>query len=451
MASRVGSRQVSISDRDSVRPGTLSTGSEPAILLAPRLEPGPRRDRWTLVAIVAAAVLFRLALIVSAGGRLDDPDNYLPLARSLVSGDGLAWNGRPTAYRPPLYPILLSPLVATRDESILAWGIAGLHLVLGGGTVVLIAMAARRLGHSSGRSLLAAAIVAFDPVLAVLSRSVMTETLAAFLVASTLYFLTIPAATGMILGGIGFGLATLCRPSLLPAAGLTACAAMAFGTGDWKHRAVRAGLMIVATVAMLAPWAARNAMIFGEPVWTTTHGGYTLALANNPVYYRDVLDGPPGAVWSGEGQARWQAEINRSMAGLGEPEADRRIAATAWRLLRDRPGDFARASLARLGRFWGIAPSAAVYPAGLRAATAMWTIPLWVALAAGLCRRETWRWPGVAAPSAVVALTIVHAFYWTDLRMRSPIVPAIALVAVGGLGVLLGSWRSRREASRAKS
>ena len=35
----------------------------------------------------------------------------------------------------------------------------------------------------------------------------------------------------------------------------------------------------------------------------------------------------------------------------------------------------------------------------------------------------------VAAPLAILGLTIVHAFYWTDLRMRAPIVPAIALVA----------------------
>ncbi len=42
-----------------------------------------------------------------------------------------------------------------------------------------------------------------------------------------------------------------------------------------------------------------------EPIWTTTHGGYTLALANNRQYYADVLDGPPGAVWSGPNQAAW--------------------------------------------------------------------------------------------------------------------------------------------------
>jgi hypothetical protein len=279
--------------------------------------------------------------------------------------------------------------------------------------------------------LAAATIAAFDPVLVVQARSIMTETPAAFLLALTLFLLTLPGLKGAALGGVGFGLAGLCRPSLLPAAALTALAATTLGPGRTKARVARAVLLVVATAATLAPWAWRNARIFGEPVWTTTHGGYTLALANNPVYYREVLDGPPGAVWSGANQARWQAEIGPSVAGLTEPEADRRIGATAWRLLRDRPGTFIRASLARLGRFWGLAPSAAVYPAGLRLATAAWTLPLWLALACGMARAGLWRWPSVAAPASVVALTCVHIFFWTDLRMRAPIAPAIALIAAG--------------------
>ena len=33
----------------------------------------------------------------------------------------------------------------------------------------------------------------------------------------------------------------------------------------------------------------------------------------------------------------------------------------------------------------------------------------------------------------ILGLTAVHSLYWTDLRMRAPIVPAIALVAVGAM------------------
>ncbi|WP_435018878.1 ArnT family glycosyltransferase [Tundrisphaera sp. TA3] len=390
-----------------------------------------RQGPWPLALIVSGGVLIRLALIVAGGGRLDDPDNYLPLARSLAGGDGLSFGGRPTAYRPPLYPILLAPLAAAFEGKHLLAGVAAFQLILAAMTIVLAGATARRWGLSFGRSLAAAAVVAFDPVLALQARSVMTETLAAFLVALTLFLLTLRGPRGAIAGGIGFGLAALCRPSLLPGAGLTAGAALICGPGAWPTRAARSGLIALATILTLTPWAIRNARIFGEPVWTTTHGGYTLALANNPVYYREILDGPPGAVWSGESLARWQEELTRPVAGLPEPEADRRIAADVRRLIRERPGTFARASLARLGRFWGIAPSGSVYSTAVRLATAAWTVPLWAALAVGLLRPGVRRWPAAAAACVIVALSIVHILYWTDLRMRSPIVPAIALIAAG--------------------
>ena len=148
--------------------------------------------------------------------------------------------------------------------------------------------------------------MALDPVLVAQARAVMTETLAAFLVAATLAALTVPGRRrARRSGGLGFGLAALCRPSLLPAAGAGGRGGPAAGPGGWRDALRTAAVLVAAAVATLAPWAWRNARIFGEPVWTTTHGGYTLALANNPTYYAEVLDGPPGAVWSGPNQRRW--------------------------------------------------------------------------------------------------------------------------------------------------
>jgi hypothetical protein len=381
-----------------------------------------------MAAIIAGAVVVRLALMFKGLGRLDDPDWYLILARSLVEGRGFSIDGSPTAYRPPLYPILLMPL-ARLSRPALPWGVGAFHLVMGVGTVLLVYWTARRWGLSTVRSLAASAIVAFDPVLVVQSRSVMTETPAAFLVALTLAAATLPGARGPFLCGLSFGLASLCRPSLLPAAILAVLVGLIASPGDWKMRATRSGLLAIATLAMLAPWAWRNARVFGEPIWTTTHGGYTLALANNPVYYADVLDGPPGAVWSGKNQDEWFTEKARRTAGLSEPEADRRLRSEAIQLVIERPRDFLRASLARLGRFWGLAPSAAVYPGWLRFTSEVWTAPLWLALLIGLTSRFLWRWPGIIAPSLLLALTMVHLVYWTDLRMRAPLVPAIALIA----------------------
>jgi hypothetical protein len=166
-----------------------------------------------------------------------------------------------------------------------------------------------------------------------------------------------------------------------------------------------------------------------------------LALANNPTYYAEVLNGPPGAVWSGANQKRWFDAIGPTVAGLSEPAADRRLRSNALALCRARPRDFARASAARLARFWSARPAGAVYPGRLRALVALWTIPLWVALVAGLSSRALWCWPRVAAPAMLLGLSAVHAFYWTDMRMRAPLVPAIALIVASSQGPCL--WLSR--------
>ncbi len=94
--------------------------------------------------------------------------------------------GSPPRIVRPSIRSCLSVLIRVFGEGRLAWGVAGLHLTAGVGTVLLTAVAAQRLGLTPGRVLIAAAIVACDPVLVAQGRAVMTETLAAFLVAARL-------------------------------------------------------------------------------------------------------------------------------------------------------------------------------------------------------------------------------------------------------------------------
>ncbi len=85
--------------------------------------------------------------------------------------------------------------------------------------------------------------------------------------------------------------------------------------------------------------------------------------------------GRPGRVWTGHDQWLWWDSVNRATAGMSEPQADRYMRSTVWRLVRERPGDFGRAMLARLGHFWSVAPAASVYSRGVRWATMAWTLP----------------------------------------------------------------------------
>ncbi len=401
-------------------------------------------DLRRIAAVLVLGLAARVAVFVPGFGAPSDPDMYLPIARSLAQGRGFClWEGVPTANRPPLYPLMLAPLAGSLEGRGLALGLAALHVGLGLVTIALTYATGRRWGYGPNRAAIAAAIVALDPVVLVQARPVMTETLAACLVAACLAATTVGGRRGAVISGLTFGLAALCRPSLLPGAVLVGVARAAVGPGGGRGRVRDALLFGVALAATLLPWAVRNFIRFGEPIFTTTHGGYTLALANNPAYYADVVDGPPGAVWSGPNQAAWFDQVARATAGLTPIEADRLLAAEGWRMLRERPGTFLRASMARLGRFWGVAPAGVVYSRALRWGTAAWTVPLWTALAIGLLRPGVWRWPALACPLVVLGLTAVHMFYWTDMRMRVPIVPAIALIAAGA-GTR--DWKGRNSA-----
>jgi hypothetical protein len=392
-----------------------------------------------LWAIVFLAIGLRAMAMLRGYGAFDDPDNYLALARSLAAGEGFSLHGHPTAYRPPLYPTMLAPLIPFLGER--SWlGVAGLHLALGGATVWLTAATAKGSGLSHSRQLLAAMFVAADPVLVWQSRSVMTETTSAFLVALALAGTTRTAWRAAVQGGLGLGLLSLCRPSGLAAATLVIMAGLAAGPGSWRERLIRSGGIAAMLVVCILPWAIRNAWVFGEPICGTTHNGYTLALANNPTYYHEVLDAAPGTVWTGTNQWEWWDSVNRATAGMSEPDADRFLRNSVFRLACNRPDEFARAAVHRLIHFWGLFPADSVYAPILRWASLAWTLPLWLALAAGLFQRETWRWPRIVAPSICAGFTLVHALYWTDLRMRAPLVPAIAVIAASAQ---LAGWLAR--------
>lgn len=403
-----------------------------------------RKGRYTLGLAVFTTIVIRLAIIWPHVGReVDDPDHYVDLAHSLATSHQFAIRGKPTAYRPPLYPLLLAPLIGEYKEPAnplvsskrtMSWQIATLHVLLGVGTVVFTIVAGRRFGLTPLAAGLAGGIVGLDPLLAFQARAIMTETLAAFLLAWALAAAANTRRWGTIETGVALGLAALCRPSTLAGAGLFVAFLALAGPADWRKRIASGAVLASTVVVVLAPWAIRNKIVLGEFVWTTTHGGYTLALANNADYYRDVLNGPPGAVWDEKKQRSWALEIAKATDGMTEPQADRWLSRSAWKMLIEQPGNFFRASIARLGRFWAIAPSAAVYSRPARLAAACWNVPLLILAGLGLCQSDSWRWPRAAAPALLLGLTLVHFLYWTDMRMRAPIVPAVALAA--GMGFL---------------
>ena len=417
-----------------------------------------------------------LALLVRGGAgyamRNDlaaDPDGYRGIAQLLLEtgeyrrpvayqlpGDAAldpAAATIPTAYRPPLYPLLLAALAWGGEVTDLA--AASLNLVLGVATVWCVWRLAIR--WQLGRwSLAAALLVAVDPILLRQAALVMTETLAALLAVLALLALTRYGERrdwrSAGLAGLVLGLACLCRPTFLPwtalAAGAIAIAALRARGGAEQPRPKLGHAAALALAALLAllPWGVRNYARFGEPILTTSHGGYTLLLGNNPEFYRYLRENRSGELWDAE-QSQMADEYRRAERRHAGDElaVDRWANRRAKQHMVENPAQFAYASLVRVGRFWQLMPhrlSASESTARFlaRLAIALWYAVLFGAAIVGCLAlrgrllRSPWLWGLLLAAS----LTALHAVYWSNMRMRAPVSPVVALLAAAGGAAI---WR----------
>lgn len=416
-------------------------------------------DRIGLATVLLVALGLRTALgILQPTELTHDRDAYLGIARQIAGGQGYSSpaSTTPTAFRPPLYPLLLAAA-----GSVFPWP-AAVFLVNSIGSTLLIAgvwLLADSLGLRCWQRI-AGLLAAVDPLLVQYAGQPMTESLFAGLVAMWLASAIRPSTgwRGDSLTGVLFGLAVLCRPTLWPLAGLYALIWIWRLAGGIRAGALRAACLrlpwagVVAAAVVVAPWALRNQMVFGIPLLTTTHGGYTLLLANNPVFYRDVVSQSADIAWPGESLQSWQTDLATAIhtelgPSAGEVAEDRLQSRWAWNYIREHPRAFWDSMGYRIRSLWRLAPQGQATGSRVwlsRAAAGFYLI-LFLLAGAGLMRvfltGNVQRW----LPLLLVLVTIqsVHLFYWTDARMRAPLVPVLVLLAVLGLKGL----RSRRRAA----
>src|SRR5580704_199052 len=141
---------------------------------------GGRMSRWAPLLLIAFAAFVRIAAVALWSGHLaDDRDDYWTVARSyLEHGFWAPFTRFPNSFRPPLLPLVLAGLLKV------GWGtraLGVLQVILGTASVALTFATGKRLGL--GRlSLVAAGLVACDPLLIAYTTFPMTETLFTFLV-----------------------------------------------------------------------------------------------------------------------------------------------------------------------------------------------------------------------------------------------------------------------------
>jgi hypothetical protein len=411
--------------------------------------------RWILLVLLCGVLIVRGRVMNWFSDSLfDDPDGYRKVASQIFWKGRFAVENDLTAYRPPLYPLLLAPFEDWEAEH---YAVGVLQVFLSTGTVWAVFRLSRLWGLPPGGSLLAGALVTFDPILLNQSVQIMTETLATFLGAVALIAITRCTREASIrwgiLAGCLFGLCVLCRPTFLTwLIGVVVVLPFCVQSSRRRAVAVFAGFGVAAAM-VLAPWAIRNQIAFGRPIITTTHGGYTLLLGNNPQFYEYLRDGAWGTVWdAGPFNRRWVAEAGKipmrkypfnQSTGLFVPDevtVDARAYQLAFENIRNEPLMFVYGCLVRVGRLWGVLPHQVDPQESARRSVLRYMVAVWyaaelllAAIGMWLLGRDFLRSPWIWGALLMLSFTVVHTFYWTDLRMRAPLTCVVALLAARGM------------------
>ena len=410
-----------------------------------------RRWFWMLI-LVAAAIRGSVAWF-GFSDLSDDPDSYARLAVAWAKSGTFGFEGEagvsPTAFRPPLYPWLLSWFVS--DGGVARAAVAVLHVLMGCATVGLTCLIGAKLQLRF--AWLAGLAVAVDPILLRQSQLVMTETLATFLavLAWWLWLVGLPsvnrndAATArrnsiqwlaIVAFGLILGLSILARPTAAPWALLCAGFAMFVGNTSWKRRVIDCALICAGVLVCVVPWTMRNYSQLGKPIWATTHGGYTLLLANNPPLYRHFMKEGGSRAWEADDfHEALAVRIALEDPPLNELSQDEFLYRAALMTILRQPQVFLMSCVYRVGWLFALWPYDGSFGV-MEVAIGIWYAVTFGLAYAGL--RQLMRdrelrgwWVGLLI---ILSLVAVHSIFWSNMRMRSPALPCIMLLAAVAIG-----------------
>lgn len=420
------------------------------------------------VALVALALRVIYGLGFDTGQGIGDDDWYHSLANALADGRGFndpasslvnghrvlgtAGSPIPTAFHPPAFPWLLAFFSKLGVRSYTGHQAVG--WVLGAGTAVLVALAARELWDERA-ALVAGAVAAVFPPLIANDSVGMSESLYGFAIAAALVFALrlwrSPRWRWSVPLGAALAVAALTRQETLLLVVLLL-------PWIWIRVRPRDALVTLGVVVVLCvPWAIRNTVTFDRPVLLTTGDGSVLAGANLPSTYHGILLGSADFLGLG-----------RTLAGRA-PAVDEAVQSSRWRrqgldFARDHIGRVPLVMAARVLRSWGFYPfdprARATQVAYLEGRSRGVELIAWPVLIVALAlavygaidvrRRGGPLWL-LLAPC--VLITVTSATGYGAPRFAQAGLVAVALLAGGGLRLAcarLALRRSAREPSRSR-
>jgi hypothetical protein len=339
----------------------------------------------------------------------------------------------PTAHVPPLYPIILSTIYRvfglTLTAGVVAWMLGAAFYAA---MYAILPSIGERFGVGRQAGIIAgctgAVWVHWLSQVEALAGLVLALLLAAFVRRWT------DARTSLsrsVLLGIGWGIAFLLKPALLPI--LLGC----LGFEIWWRRAPGAwhvaALVALGTVLALIPWTVRNYHTFDAVFFVRSNFGLELRVGNHAGAHADI----------DISQARVPLRHPRTdeteaakLRAMGEIAYMRKARAEAVQWIRENPGDFLQLTFARIAYFW-LGPLHDPFMA------------FWTTLLTGLAVIGAWHaLPRMRDPQRVVTLIPLAGFplvYYVMAympRYRIPIEWILLLLAGAAVWAGLGGYRT---------
>ncbi len=390
-------------------------------------------DPW-LAAILLLALAVRIVVwrIAPYTERIGDEGEYYSAAAILADGRGFSFLDQSIWLRPPLYIVALAAffrLFGTITEPV--W-IA--QVALGLATIVLVYLLGRSYAERRAVARLAATCCAIYLPFAVYARLLLSETLFTFLIVLAFYALARHARGGgkwpLIVAGGALGGAILTRGLALPFLAAIPLWALALsGRGrriDWRGTIGRSALVIGVALALLLPWTARNAVVYGRLIPADTTGGYNF--------------------WLGALQGQNTGQIDTTLRAIPN-QGDRQTLAwtRGWEVVRADPRAYLSKSVREAGDLWRI--NIGAYER-LTRGYALGRVPIpWLGLTLALddllyllaLPLAALGWVGAGRPSDRRLLflwlafnTVAGAVFFAITRFRLPLMPFVFVLAARG-------------------
>jgi Dolichyl-phosphate-mannose-protein mannosyltransferase len=419
--------------------------TDAVVARAPMREDRVGRGQWIGLAILAVGV--RAVYVLTAAPRkLPYTDalfyhlqgNQISHGQWFVQPLGVVFLGqsRPSAAHPPLYSLVLAGASSVGARSLRAHELVG--CVIGLGTVLGVTLLTRNLaGRRAG--LIAGVLAAIYPLLWLNDGGVMSEGLYALVIVLVLLasyrFVREPSVVSAAMVGGTVGLAALVRAEAILLALILLVPLVGFFSP--RRRPTLIAVALASCALVLAPWVARNMIVFSRPVTIST-GDSTVAGANCPQTYH------------GSAIGLWQFECYAH-----PPAGDESVASAFWRRqgasyashhVRQLP----LVATVRVARIWGVFRPLQTLTAGSDDGRARWTnwlamFSYWMLAPFGLVGLVLlWRQnvPVLPLIAQLALVTVSALLVWGAVRFRVP----AEIVLVVGAGVTLDSLLRHRRA-----